>query len=31
LSLFSYRLKGTIVATSLARTFQSTPGIGTCY
>jgi hypothetical protein len=29
-SLFSYRLKGTIAAASLARTFRSTPGVGTC-
>jgi hypothetical protein len=29
-SLFSYWLKGTLAATSLASTFQSTPGVGTC-
>jgi hypothetical protein len=29
-SLFSYRLKGTIVATSLARTFRYTSGVGAC-
>jgi hypothetical protein len=30
-SLFSHRLKGTLAATSLARTFRSAPGVGTCY
>jgi hypothetical protein len=29
-SLFSYWLKGTMAAMSLARMFQSTPGVGTC-
>jgi hypothetical protein len=28
--LFSHRLKGTLAETSLARTFRSAPGIGTC-
>jgi hypothetical protein len=31
LSLFSHWLKGTLAATSLARTFQSTSRVGTCY
>jgi hypothetical protein len=31
LSLFSYRLKGTLAAASLARMFRSAPGVGTCY
>jgi hypothetical protein len=30
-SLFSYWLKGTLAATSLAGTFRYTPGVGTCY
>jgi hypothetical protein len=29
-SLFSYRLKGTVVATSLVRIFRSTSGVGAC-
>jgi hypothetical protein len=29
-SLFSHWLKGTLATTSLARTFRSTPGVGTC-
>jgi hypothetical protein len=29
-SLFSHWLKGTLAATSLARTFRSTPGVRTC-
>jgi hypothetical protein len=29
-SLFSHRVEGTLATTSLARTFQSTPGVGTC-
>jgi hypothetical protein len=30
-SLFSYWLKGTLTAMSLARTFRSTPGVETCF
>jgi hypothetical protein len=30
-SLFSHRVEGPLAATSLARTFRSTPGVGTCY
>jgi hypothetical protein len=29
-SLFSYRLKGTVVMTLLSRGFRLTPGVGTC-
>jgi hypothetical protein len=29
-SVFNYWLKGTIATASLARMFQSTPGLGTC-
>jgi hypothetical protein len=29
-SFFSNRVEGTLAATSLARTFRSTPGVGTC-
>jgi hypothetical protein len=30
LSLFFYWVEGTLAATSLARTFRSTPGVGAC-
>jgi hypothetical protein len=30
LPFFSYQLKRTIVVTSLAKTFRSAPGVGTC-